>query len=672
MRLLQNLPIRRKLTFIAMLISGVALLLACLSFAVFEQMHFRRKLVRDLVMMTEMTGANCAAGLTFNDAGSVEQTLKSLRADSHIVGAWIYDRDGQPFAKYQRAGSKGEFMPPPVQEDGHRFSERRLDLFQKIHLAGETIGTVYVSHDLQEARESVWRYTLIVIVLLIGCSLVALAMAARLQRVISEPIVGLAKIAGAVATEKNYSVRAVKQSEDEVGWLIDGFNEMLTQIQQRDSALQAAHDSLERRVEERTGELAQSLSLLNATLDSTADGILAVNVSGKVVCHNAKFAAMWGIPSEVLDLADSREKLTFIASQVRNSEHSVQRIAELQARPEAETFDVIGLKDGRTFERYVKPQRIDGKAVGVVISFRDITERKQAEAELENVHKQLLDASRQAGMAEVATGVLHNVGNVLNSVNVSATLLADNLRKSKASNLAKVTALLQEHHAHLGAFMTTDPKGKQLPVYLGRLSEHLAAEQAALLSEIDLLRTNIEHIKDIVTMQQSYAQVSGVIETVKVADLMEDALRMNAGALTRHGVQLIRDYAPVPAISIEKHKVLQILVNLIRNAKYACDESPQSDKRLTLRVTNGDDRVRIAVIDNGVGIPAENLTRIFAHGFTTRKDGHGFGLHSGALAATELGGALLAHSDGPGKGATFTLELPVECSKPDHKRRLAS
>ena len=136
---------------------------------------------------------------------------------------------------------------------------------------------------------------------------------------------------------------------------------------------------------------------------------------------------------------------------------------------------------------------------------------------------------------------------------------------------------------------------------------------------------------------------------------------MNASALARHDIQVIKEFHETPPINVEKNKVLQILVNLVRNAKHSCDDSGRQEKQLTLRVTNGDDRVRLSVADNGVGIPPENLTRIFSHGFTTKKDGHGFGLHSGALAPKELGGALLAHSDGPGKGAVFTLELP--CSR---------
>src|SRR5439155_7944494 len=307
----------------------------------------------------------------------------------------------------------------------------------------------------------------------------------------------------------------------------------------------------------------------------------------------------------------------------------------------------------RRVEERTKELQIANTELSAEIAFRE-----RAQQELEATHKRLLEASRLAGMAEVATGVLHNVGNVLNSVNISASLVADSLKRSKAANLAKVVALLKEGADDLGAFITADPRGMQLPSYLGQLSDHLAAEQAALLKEMDLLRHNVEHIKEIVAMQQGYATASGVTETVKVADLVDDALRLNEGALDRHGVRVIREIEATPPILVEKHKVLQILVNLIRNAKYACDESGRTDKQLTIRLSNVDHRVQITVIDNGVGIPKENLTRIFAHGFTTRKDGHGFGLHSGALAACELGGRLSAHSDGAGKGATFILELP--------------
>jgi C4-dicarboxylate-specific signal transduction histidine kinase len=264
-------------------------------------------------------------------------------------------------------------------------------------------------------------------------------------------------------------------------------------------------------------------------------------------------------------------------------------------------------------------------------------------------------------MAEVATSVLHNVGNVLNSVNVSTTLVYETIKKSRINHLGRLAAKINEHREHLAAYFTSDPNGTQLPDYLTQLAEHLAQEQTELLKEAELTRKNVEHIKDIVAMQQSYAKVSGVTEKVKVEDLVEDALRMNGGSLERHGVEVIRDYpAAAIEISVERQKVLQVLVNLIRNAKYACDESGRQEKRLTMRVRQAGGRVQIGVVDNGVGIPAENLTRIFNHGFTTREDGHGFGLHSGALAAKEMGGTLNVHSDGPDTGASFVLELPLQ------------
>ncbi|MDB5388949.1 MAG: sensor signal transduction histidine kinase [Planctomycetaceae bacterium] len=298
----------------------------------------------------------------------------------------------------------------------------------------------------------------------------------------------------------------------------------------------------------------------------------------------------------------------------------------------------------------------------------EIEERKRMQLEVERVHQQLLATSRQAGMAEIATNVLHNVGNVLNSVNISASLVVESVKKSKISSLARVVELLEEHAGDMATFLTSDVKGKQITSFLAQLSEHLLADRDATISELDLLRANIDHIKHIVAMQQNYAKVSGIREIVNVVDLIEDGLRMNSGALSRHGVEVAREFESVPDLNLDKHKILQILVNLIRNAKYACEESGRTDKRLTLRVAQANSRIMISVIDNGIGIPPENLTRIFNHGFTTRESGHGFGLHSGALAAREMGGALFAYSDGLGHGAMFTLELPLSPAELMHEK----
>jgi signal transduction histidine kinase len=290
----------------------------------------------------------------------------------------------------------------------------------------------------------------------------------------------------------------------------------------------------------------------------------------------------------------------------------------------------------------------------------EIEERKRLEQEKERIHKELLSVSRRAGMADVATGVLHNVGNVLNSVNVSTNLLVEQVKASHAQSVTKLAGLFEEQAANLGRFLTEDERGRQVPTYLRQLAGRLQEEQAGWLREFESLTRNVDHIKEIVAMQQSYAQVSGVAETVPVPELMEDALKMHSGAYLRHAVNLVREYAEVPPITVDKHKVLQILVNLLHNAKYASDESGRADKQVTVRIAkSGADRVKIGVADNGIGIPSENLTRIFNHGFTTRKGGHGFGLHGGANAAKELGGSLTACSEGLGRGATFVLELPL-------------
>jgi PAS domain S-box-containing protein len=302
----------------------------------------------------------------------------------------------------------------------------------------------------------------------------------------------------------------------------------------------------------------------------------------------------------------------------------------------------------------------DGSIVGIAGINRDITDLKLAELKIEKINRELREASRQAGMAEVATGVLHNVGNVLNSVNVAAGVLSDRLTHSKAAGVAKLSKLISERQNDLSQFLTQDERGRQVPTYLQQLSEHISTEQTEMRKELNELLTNVEHIKEIVATQQNYARVLGVTEMVNLPDVMEDAIKIHGSAYERHGIKLVRDYDQLPSMTLDKHKVMQILINFLSNAKYACDAAKKDGKTVTVRIKKvAEDRVRMEVTDTGIGIAPENLTRIFSQGFTTRKGGHGFGLHSGCLAAKELGGTLTAESNGIGHGATFVLELPI-------------
>lgn len=374
------------------------------------------------------------------------------------------------------------------------------------------------------------------------------------------------------------------------------------------------------------------------------------------------FERIWGRPTAELYSGPHRW-IDFIVPEDR--EHVVRTFAGLTA--DSPSLDVeyrILRPDGE--QRWIRVRGFQVRdAAGTLLSntgiVTDITERKLAQAELAAAHKQLLEASRRAGMAEIATNVLHDVGHILNSVTVSAGLLQSTLAASRSHGLRMAIRLLNEHAGDLGDFLVRDPQGKLLPSYLDAISQALLREQQALTDEVRHLTRSVDHIRDVIATQQGHAGTARRDEPGRIADLAEDALRINAQALERDRISVIREFAALPAMRLDRSRVLQILVNLIGNARDALAHVPPQARRLTVRIGHAAaGRLQISVQDEGEGIPPENLTRIFAHGFTTRKHGHGFGLHSCAAAAAQMGGALTVHSDGPGRGATFTLELPAE------------
>ncbi len=281
---------------------------------------------------------------------------------------------------------------------------------------------------------------------------------------------------------------------------------------------------------------------------------------------------------------------------------------------------------------------------------------------LAHSRSQVVRTARLAGMSEIATGVLHNVGNVLNSVNVSANLIRAKLEQLPVADLTRLAAVLREHERDLSAFVHQDPRGKHLVPFLAELSAALSAEKEALRAEVRVLESGIGHVADLVRSQQTFAGTRGVFEYASLEHEVEAALVMCEQAMGKfEDVEIVREYEELPSIQVDKHKLLEILVNLIQNARQALEGVHGRPRRLTLRIRRpGEGRARIEVEDNGVGIPEENLTRIFRHGFTTKKDGHGFGLHVSANAATEMNSRLGVRSEGPGRGATFHIDLPFE------------
>jgi len=299
-----------------------------------------------------------------------------------------------------------------------------------------------------------------------------------------------------------------------------------------------------------------------------------------------------------------------------------------------------------------------------------IVARDKALVELADAQKRLIELSRISGMAEVATGVLHNVGNVLNSVNVSATIVADHLRALRISQIGELVGVLEEHKSGLSDYLANDTRGQRVLPYMKNLSLHLEQERIMLGGEVASLVEHVGHIKEIVAMQQTYARSSGVFEKFALTDLLKDVLDIARQGMDRTTLlctsRAMNCRSSIPTAQSATDSVEP-------DAKcHGCREgvrqSGPANRDHHVRV--GEERVAIRVADNGIGILPTNLLRIFSHGFTTKQDGHGFGLHSGALAAQQLGGTLTVESEGTNAGATFTLELPSSAARLLEKRRL--
>lgn len=304
-------------------------------------------------------------------------------------------------------------------------------------------------------------------------------------------------------------------------------------------------------------------------------------------------------------------------------------------------------------------------------ALRASTQTLMAEiAERKLLQSKLIEASRLAGMAQVATGVLHNVGNVLNSVNVSTNLLFEWLTDCPPlKHLHQTAGLLREQGEALPQFLSADPRGRLVGPFVIKLTEQFSRVHDRMAEEVTKLMRNVDHIKEIVAMQQTYAKAGGVTEQVAAVELFEAAVHINESALSRHEVAVEREFTSAPIITTERHQVLQTLINFISNAIHAVKPRPANERRLRLRLETVEQQVRFTVVDNGVGIAGENLQRVFQHGFTTRADGHGFGLHASALAIRGLGGQITVQSDGLDRGARFALVLPL--ALPDQEGRLA-
>jgi PAS domain S-box-containing protein len=645
MKNFRDLPIQRKMMLTTLAIVATILLVSVAALFSFQLLNFRSSFQSDNETLAAIIANNSTAALAFKDAGGGAEVLGSLKAVPTVVSATLATADGSPLARFGRTEDAGALrqFPPPQQP---RFAGGDLLLTQPVYLEHKQVGALYLRANFHRTFLKLLEFYAFVIldITILSVSL-AIFLSRRFQRIITDPVLSLARTAEAVGQGKNYSLRAEGgERGDELGQLAKSFNDMLGRIQEQDAAIGLT--------QKRMQALINSIDGIVWSCDS--DTFRFSFVSKQCIRILGYSPEEWiGSASFWLDRVHPKDKAkTFLQ---RQEYASLGRPYTCEYRMIAADDRVVWIRESGSV------MAEQGQASAMRGIFLDVTAEKTAAEELERLNRHLLETSRLAGMAEVATGVLHNVGNVLNSVSVSATLVGDRLKESRVANLRRAAAMLHEQRERLGEFIASDPKGRLLPDYLVTAADHLAEDETVLLEEMKSVVKNIQHIKEIVAMQQSFAKLSGAYERLSAAELVENALGINAAAFERHGVRVIREFDPAtPPVIVDRHKVLQVLINLFGNAKYAMDAQGAAEKRLSIRIgPTAEGRVQIAVTDNGIGIPPENLVRIFTHGFTTKEAGHGFGLHSSANAAREIGGSLTVHSDGPGCGATFVLELPV-------------
>lgn len=395
-------------------------------------------------------------------------------------------------------------------------------------------------------------------------------------------------------------------------------------------------------------------------LAAAADGIIVIDDQGIIeICNQAATFIMGYPASEMV----SKAITSYIVLPVDLKNHTFHGVtlSKLFEKMHAVQQLYVANKQNEyiPIELTLSQSSSNNKTTYIMV-FRDITQRKLSEERVAALNKELVSTARIVGMAEVANSVLHNIGNVLTSVNTSVQILIERDEEFKIDGIVEFSQLLERNTNNLEHFLKEDRIGKALPQYLDRFAKYLVNERGKYRSELDSLNSKVSHIKKIVMMQQSLSKSSNMLEPTDITQVLEEALTINSDNIEKFKINVQTDYANLPQLVIDKVKIIQILVNLIKNAVDILMEKTDSQRTITLRTRQDSaNNAQIEVIDNGKGILPEDLTKIFSYGFTTKKDGHGFGLHASALSAQEVGGTLKAYSEGKDKGTKFVLTLPL-------------
>jgi PAS domain S-box-containing protein len=630
----QDLSIRRKLTVIITVLTCAAILLACAGFLAFDIYSFRQSAVKDLDTLARILASNSTAALIFNDLSSGPEILQALSANEHVLGSCVYHRDGTLFASYARDFTATKFSCPAPEADTARFESGRLVVFRSIVLDGQSIGAIFLASDL-EALSMLLRWYITLFVLIVSTlSAGAYVLAGRMQGAISDPILALAKATNVVRTEKNYSLRAHHTARDEIGVLVDGFNDMLAEIQQRDRDLQLAQDHLERRVEERTAELRQEISIRQQTegalreseertrllLDSTAEGIFGVDLEGRCTfCNRATLRLL--AHSEARDLLgqDMHELIHHTRSD--GSPHPGSECGIGKAVRAGESFheddDIFWRADGTSFpaEYWSYPIRTNAKTVGAVVTFVDITNRRTALRALESAKEAAEAASR--AKSEFLANMSHEIRTPMNGI-IGMT------------ELALQTNLNDEQREYLNMVKLS---ANSLLVVINDILDFSKIEAGKM--ELDCAVFSVREVLE--ETIRGFSVTAGQKQLELVCDIRSDVPQVVAGDATR---------------------LRQVIINLLGNAIKFTDRGEIVLQAELQEMRERGVELHFIVRDTGIGIPKEKQELIFqafaqADGSSRRKyGGTGLGLTISTRLVAMMGGKIWLESE-PGQGSTF-------------------
>lgn len=429
---------------------------------------------------------------------------------------------------------------------------------------------------------------------------------------------------------------------------------------------QAFNRELESKVEKRTHALKKREELFVRAVNAGKVCVWDWEIGSNRLAIAQELKSMLGFQQD--DFKSVRDYLRLIHQEDRI--HLLRRIKTCAAKPKTQPFYEgecrIRHRDGREIWFLVRGSVVcdeQGQVTGFSGSSTDITQRKLAELELEKARKEALARAHKIGKAEFATTVLHNIGNVLSSVNVASSNMREIVNRSKLTNLTSGFQMIQENIGNLADFLTSDQRGQMLPDYLTKACDMMVKDLEELKTSAYSITNKIGLMRDIIETQQSLAKSEERLQNRPIPDLIEEALTIQSESLKRYQVKVKRAYKTEVKVTVPVARFLHVLINLFKNASEAMRTMPEDKRVLRIEVTEAkDERICMDIQDSGEGINAEELEQLFTHGFTTKEDGHGFGLHYCKKAIEEIGGSIAVSSEGKQCGATFSLCFPRHCA----------